>query len=297
MLGNVVKTVLGFVRSLLGCSDTVQDTEPLQEGRLLQELQELQEVELWQLHWCLSQNLRPDFPPIPPRWLRSADACSTAKTMIRCYQEDGALVILAAARSLIGLDNQACHLHCAASPARPRSARISDPEFIKTQRRKLIGRIQRPGDLLETLLKNNILSTNNEEAVSIFAIHKDKNRALVDLVLRTGGRAQSLFYQALSQSEPFLMEELQDHPIRDQNASEMSVVMEILDFLVSDELRLFQWLVSDHMTAGKLQNADRPTTARLLEEQLGHHQAESVAMTMLLKIVPALRTSTQPELS
>ncbi|XP_023119938.1 uncharacterized protein LOC111564535 [Amphiprion ocellaris] len=297
MLSNVVKKVHDFASSSLWRSSCIRDVESPQEGRLLRELEELQKVELWRLHWCLSQNLQPDVPPIPPHWLRSADACSTAKTMIRCYQEDGALVMLAAARALIGHDDQDRHLHRAAGPVWSRPALTPDPDFIKTQRRRLISRIQRPGKLLQTLLRNSILNTTNTEAVSIYASCQDKNRALVDLVLRTGGEAQRLFCQALSQSEPFLIQELQDCPTSSQDASETSVVTEMLDLLVSDELRLFQWLVSDHMTAEnghliggeQLQNADQPTTARLLKEQLGPEQAESVTMTTLLKIFPSLR--------
>ncbi|XP_022076178.1 uncharacterized protein LOC110970234 [Acanthochromis polyacanthus] len=297
MMGNVVKKVHEFARSSLWRSGSVQDVEPPPEGRLLRELEELQEVELWRLHWCLSQNLQPDVPPIPPHWLHSADACSTAKTMVRCYQEDGALVMLAAARALIGHDDQDRHPHHTAGPAWSRPALTPNPDFIKSQRRRLISRIQRPGQLLETLLKDSILNTTNTEAVSIYASRQDKNRALVDLVLRTGVEAQRLFCQALSQSEPFLIQELQDRQIRSQNASETSAVMEMLDLLVSDELRLFQWLVSDHMTAEdghliggeQLQNADRPTTARLLKDRLGPEQAESVTMTTLLKIFPSLR--------
>ncbi len=77
--------------------------------------------------------------------------------------------------------------------------------------------------------------------------------------------------------------------------------MEMLEFLVSDELRSFQWLVSDHMTSKnhppiggeQLQRADRPTTQRLLEKHLGPKQAENIAMNILLKIVPTLSTFTQ----
>lgn len=40
------------------------------------------------------------------------------------------------------------------------------------------------------------------------ARHKDKNQVLVDFVLRKRQEAQEAFYKALSQSEPFMQEEL-----------------------------------------------------------------------------------------
>lgn len=84
----------------------------------------------------------------------------------------------------------------------------------------------------------------------------------------------------------------------------MSVLAEMLEFLVSEELRCFQWLVS-HMTddscspigGEQLQHADRPTTQRLLGEYFGSEQGETVAKNILLKIVPMLSMSTQTVLS
>lgn len=80
-----------------------------------------------------------------------------------------------------------------------------------------------------------------------------------------------------------------------------SVLAEMLEFLVSEELRCFQWLVSDLMTGEscspigveQLQDADRPTTQRLLGEYFGSEQRETVAKNILLKIVPTLSMSTQ----
>lgn len=84
-----------------------------------------------------------------------------------------------------------------------------------------------------------------------------------------------------------------------QHPSEPCVLTEMLECLVSDELRTFQWLVSDHMTGEsltpvgreKLQHADRLTTARLLREHFGPIQVENVAMNILLKMVPCLSMS------
>lgn len=72
--------------------------------------------------------------------------------------------------------------------------------------------------------------------------------------------------------------------------------MEMLEFLVSDELKCFQWLVNKYMTAEshfpiggeQLEHADRRTTWRLLEKLFGSKRAERVAMEILMKIVPTL---------
>lgn len=90
-----------------------------------------------------------------------------------------------------------------------------------------------------------------------------------------------------------------------QNPSETSFLTEMLEFLVSDELRCFQWLVSDHMTGEsclpiggeQLKHTDRPTTQRRLGKHFGPKQLDSFAMNILLKIVPTLSTSTQTVLS
>ncbi|KAM8746358.1 uncharacterized protein AB9X84_017238 isoform 2-T2 [Acanthopagrus schlegelii] len=271
--------------------------EPEVEEQLLLELQELQEVELWRLNWSLSQELLQDVPPVPLSWLRTADACSTAKTLLRCYHDDGALSVLEAALRAIGRDDWLSMRHMVYPlRPRPRVPQTLDPDFVMTRRRRLISRMQRLDAILDVLQDHNILNAANRAAVHIYAVRKDKNRALVDLVLRKGGEAQEVFYQALSQSEPFLLLDLEDGPIMDKHPSEPCVLTEMLECLVSDELRTFQWLVSDHMTGEsltpvgreKLQHADRLTTARLLREHFGPIQAENVAMNILLKMVPCL---------
>lgn len=190
-----------------------------QEALLLSELSKLQEVELWRLHWCLSQDLLQDFPPIPPRWLWSANARSTAKTMLSCYHEQGALMILAAALRLLGRDDRVCQLQHHTDPLRPRLAPRPDPDFVKTQRRKLISRVKWLDTVLDTLQDHGILNTANQDAINIYAVQKEKNRVLVDLVLRKGEKAQEVFYKALSQSEPFLLQELEHSPIMDKVCS------------------------------------------------------------------------------
>ncbi|KAE8294745.1 hypothetical protein D5F01_LYC07708 [Larimichthys crocea] len=217
--------------------------EVAQEDLLQAELAKLQQVDLWRVQWGLSQNLLPDFPPVPPHWLRSADATSTAKTMLKCYHEQGALAMLNAVLTMIGLGHR---VNYTAELPRPRLilAPKPDPDFVQTWRRKLISRMQQPDIVLDCLQDSGILKTANREAINIFAAHKEKNRALVDLVLRKGDEAQQVFYKALSQSEPFLLQELEGSPIRIKNPSEMSVLAEMLEFLVSEELRCFQWCLS-----------------------------------------------------
>lgn len=312
-MGNVMKALQSPMGQLYVQGSNI-------EGRLLQELSELPDVELWRVQWGLSQAVLQDFPPIPPRWLRSADACTTATVMRRCYREEEALMVLAAVLTLVGQDQLACHhiVH----PPKPRTSPKPEPDFVKTHRRRLINRIQRTETLLDELQRRGILDTTNRDVVGIYAVHRDKNRALVDLVLRKGSQAQDVFYQALSQSEPFLLQELEDQdPVRDkvssphssslktrdlscavfisQNASETSALSEMLEFLVSDELRCFQWLVSSHMTGERhislrdeQENVDRTTTQRCLVKHLGSKRAENITKMVLLKIVPTLSTLT-----
>ncbi|TKS75273.1 Caspase recruitment domain-containing protein 8 [Collichthys lucidus] len=314
-MGNVLKPVQDLSQALKRrasvqsrsepvVQDVVQDVvqgavqgaveEVAQEDLLQAELTKLQQVDLWRVQWGLSQNLLPDFPPVPPHWLRSADATSTAKTMLKCYHEQGALAMLNAVLTMIGLGHR---INYTAEPPRPRLilAPKPDPDFVQTWRRKLISRMQQPDIVLDRLQDAGILKTANREAINIFAARKEKNRALVDLVLRKGDEAQQVFYKALSQSEPFLLQELEGSPIRIKNPSEMSDLAEMLEFLVSEELRCFQWLVSHMSDDGcspiggeQLQHADRPTTQRLLGEYFGSEQGETVAKNILLKIVPML---------
>ncbi|KAG8003313.1 hypothetical protein GBF38_018309 [Nibea albiflora] len=208
-------------------------------------------------------------------------------------QQQGALVMLNTVLTMIGLGHR---INYTAEPPRPRLilAPKPDPDFVQTWRKKLISRMQHPDIVLNHLQDSGILNSANREAINIFAVHKEKNRALVDLVLRKGDKAQEVFYKALSQSEPFLLQELEGSPIRIKNPSEMLVLAEMLEFLVSEELRCFQWLVKDHMIdesspiGEQLQHADRPTTQRLLGEYFGSEQGETVAKNILLKIVPTL---------
>ncbi|XP_017259480.1 uncharacterized protein LOC108228439 isoform X2 [Kryptolebias marmoratus] len=291
--------VLTMAQDIAGTTmgqDSIQDLKPKQSGQqLLQQLSQLSEVALWRVHWCLSQNLLPDCPPIPLRWLHSADASRTAKTMMLCYHEDRALQILAAVLNLMGPEHPVCHIIHSIRLSRPTSVPKLvpqlNPDSLRTLRRRLISRIQKPDIVLTALLHNEILDSANQEALMVYALRKDKNRALVDLVLRKGREAQQAFYQALSQSEPFMLEELKDDQIKNKGSTEPSDLM--LESLVSEELRCFQWIVKDYLppenvTNGNSLDADWQTTKKILEQQLGHKQAEIVIKKLVLKIVPVL---------
>ena len=207
-MGNALKVGQDFAGTTM-----IQDEES--ESVLLNQLLELSEVELWRVHWCLSQNPLQDFPPIPQRWLQSADASSTTKTMMWCYEEEGALTVLDAVLTQLGLEAQVFHVHHK-NPPRPRPVPKLAPNFVRTLRRRLISRIQKLDAVLDALQKESILNAANREALSIYALTKDKNRALVDQVLRKGQEAQEKFCQALSQSEPFMLQELENDPIRNK---------------------------------------------------------------------------------
>lgn len=220
-MGNVLTPVQDFARTLTRNTSVKtwgSEPETVHEDLLLSKLLELQDVELWRVHWCLSQDLILGLPPIPPHWLRSADACGTTKTMLKCYHEEGALKVLDAALTVLGRDYWVFHLHNTADPLKPRLAPKAD--FVKAQRRKLISRVQWLDSVFDVLQDYRILNAANREAINIYAAHKEKNRALVDLVLRKGNEAQEVFYMALSQSEPLLLHELEESPIMDKVCSQ-----------------------------------------------------------------------------
>lgn len=165
------------------------------------------------VHWCLSQNQRPDSPLIPPYWLQSADTSRTAKTMMLCYHEDKTPMVLAAVLNQMGPEYPLCHIHPIRPPRPacvPKLVPHLDPESLWTLRRRLISRIQRPDAVLTALQRDRILNSAKREVLSIHALHKDKNWTLLDLVLRKGQEEQLAFCRALSQSEPLMLEELKE---------------------------------------------------------------------------------------
>lgn len=86
-----------------------------------------------------------------------------------------------------------------------------------------------------------------------------------------------------------------DCPLSDsQNFQDSS---DLLESLVSGELRCFQWVVTDppYDCRHFLDNADGPSSRKLLEEDLGSKEAARVIEEVVMKIVPALGTSAEPE--
>lgn len=192
------------------------DRRDQEEDREDLDLSELKRVELQGLRWHLSQDLLPDFRLVPPHQLWSADTCSTSQIMLSCYDKKGAMMMLEAALKESATDNRDCQFCHHTSLLRPRLPPKLGADFLKTQRRKLINGIQRLDTPLETLLTDGILNPTNLDVINSYAVQMEKNRILVDLVLRKGHIAQELFYKALSQSQPFLLQDMEHRPIVDK---------------------------------------------------------------------------------
>lgn len=101
----------------------------------------------------------------------------------------------------------------------PEGRRRSEADLVKQCRRKLIGEIRWVDTILDVLFKDRILSTANVEAISIYAVQREKKRVLVDLVLRKGNEAQEALYKTLVRLDPVLLQELDLQPIRKQVSS------------------------------------------------------------------------------
>lgn len=83
-----------------------------------------------------------------------------------------------------------------------------DPHLVKNQRRELVQQVDRLEQVLELLLQRGVLTTSNLGAILVFGLQQHRTRALLDLLIQKGDRAQQLFLQALGQSEPFLLQVL-----------------------------------------------------------------------------------------
>lgn len=71
---------------------------------LLSWLLELDDMQLWQLHWMLGHQPLLDLlalPPIPQDWLLDASPQATAKLLQRCYHQDGTDMVLRAGLGLL----------------------------------------------------------------------------------------------------------------------------------------------------------------------------------------------------
>lgn len=83
-----------------------------------------------------------------------------------------------------------------------------DAGLVKNQRRDLVQQVERLDKVLDLLLQREVLTTTKMEAILVFGLQQHKTRALVDLLIQKGDRAQRIFLQALSETEPFLLQAL-----------------------------------------------------------------------------------------
>lgn len=106
----------------------------------------------------------------------------------------------------------------------------SQPEacFVKRCRGKLIGSVLRLDAILDSLRSDGILSPANLDAINIFALQREKQRLLMDLLLRKGHQAQEVFCKALVQSNPFLVRELDHRPPKQQVSSSPANTLRLL---------------------------------------------------------------------
>lgn len=180
---------------------------------LLNTLIELVPVQLMQFQWYLSQGVLKDFRPIPQQWLKVGDTWSTIKAMVKCYGDEGAVRITAEILRKMDWDGQFEELRSRFpqySAPKAKAVPKPIPDFPQMFRRKIVNRMQHTEPILDALQKHGVLSEAEREAISIYYL-QDKNRALVDMVLRKGGKVQELFHMILFQTEPYLLEELEGH--------------------------------------------------------------------------------------
>lgn len=343
------------------CSGPAPPAPGVQQGEqeseaLLSQLLELDDMQLWQLHWLLGQQQLLDLlalPALPQHWLLPASPQTTAKLLQRCYHQDGTIRVLSAGLGLLpklhqqgaakhtlvlgpgldwgpspvpGLPKSLCrdvdpdlflvqdlgtdpdlelvkneHQELVQQEDRLEQVQVLgevldvDPDLVKNQRRELVQQVDRLDQVLELLRQQGVLTTSNLEAILVFGLQQHRTRALLDLLIQKGDRAQRLFLQALGQSEPFLLQLLAEAapglkvsgiiqsdssllkprpPDSAVRATSCVCVQPFTDFLDQEELDLFHWVLGGHVTDDK-----------------GGEEAElprGEALRLLLKIVPTL---------
>lgn len=87
--------------------------------------------------------------------------------------------------------------------------------FVRRYRRKLIVSVLHLDTILDALQHERILTPTNLDAINIYADQRDKQRVLMDLLLRKWDNAQEAFRKALVKSDPLLATEL-DHQFQKQ---------------------------------------------------------------------------------
>lgn len=184
---------------------------------LLSILEDLASVELKKFQWFLSERISDDFAPIPKSRLYDADQCDTVDLMVMFYGTAGAEKITAEVLRTMGRTDLFVELHrrCdryAVVPApKAKSAPKPPPEFLRRFRVQLIERMGNTRPIQYALLEQGVLTEEEIEAITVYALRAEKNRALVDMVLKKGARAQEAFYKVLREEDPYLLEELELH--------------------------------------------------------------------------------------
>lgn len=86
---------------------------------------------------------------------------------------------------------------------------------MRRYRRKLIDSVLRLDTIFDTLQHERILTPANLDAINIYGDQRDKQRVLMDLLLRKRDKAQEAFHKALVKSDPLVAAEL-DHQFQKQ---------------------------------------------------------------------------------
>lgn len=87
--------------------------------------------------------------------------------------------------------------------------------FVRRYRRKLIDSVLRLDTIFDALQHERILTPANLDAINIYGDQRDKQRVLMDLLLRKRDKAQEAFHKALIKSDPLVAAEL-DHQFQKQ---------------------------------------------------------------------------------
>lgn len=91
-----------------------------------------------------------------------------------------------------------------------------EANLVKRCRRRLVKSLQPVDAIVDTLRGVGVLSAANLEAIKVHANQREKQRILVDQVLRKGNKAQDAFFLALAWSNPFVLQDLDRWALKDQ---------------------------------------------------------------------------------
>nr|XP_055066982.1 apoptosis-associated speck-like protein containing a CARD [Misgurnus anguillicaudatus] len=142
-----------------------------------------------------------------------------ADLMINIFTSNKAPAVTIEVLEAIGCNQQAEDLKNALGQSGPQgraepspggaSAPSNGQHFVDTHRKKLIDRVHNVNSILDELLQRNIITHEDYNKIRAIAISQDKMRELYSGPLRSAGTAgKDALYDALMESERFLMEEL-----------------------------------------------------------------------------------------